>query len=236
MAVKGKLSGHITVERYLRKILFALVCEAEMSAVYIQYGTVTSMCSCVFLKFPVILLCILVHENGKKTVIRKIFYGKDQIYSKMYRLIIFRQSCEITFTLQGSPTLNAVAENLTSTPARACHDVMLRLNVTTSKFMFHNLNRKSSEARVVTFYGGINSSYCQSARCVSGANRERGVEHKKRTIGALVLCLPIQDGIYGVLIVLALIVILYLKIKGGGMFAICLHWRFTNLSPVVHYI
>lgn len=76
MAVKGKLSGHITVERYLRKILFALVCEAEMSAVYIQYGTVTSMCSCVFLKFPVILLCILVHENGKKLSLEKYFTEK----------------------------------------------------------------------------------------------------------------------------------------------------------------
>lgn len=77
------------------------------------------------------------------------WYFKEKITSclKLYKLIIFRQSCEITFTHQGSLILNTEAENLTSVPARGCHDVMLWLNVTTSKLMFHNLNRKSPETQ-----------------------------------------------------------------------------------------
>lgn len=84
----------------------------------------------------------------------------------MYQLIISRQSCEITSTHWGSLTLKTVAENLTSTPARACHDVMLWLIVTPSKFIFHNLNRKTGVPSIFFYlcFASFKSLHCLTIR------------------------------------------------------------------------
>lgn len=78
----------------------------------------------------------------------KIYHKNDILRKSPYplRAISALYVLTILWTHFHSLPFNTVAENVRSTPARACHDVMLWLNATTSKFMLHHLNRKPSEA------------------------------------------------------------------------------------------
>lgn len=125
-------------------------------------------------------------------------------------------------------TLNTVAGNLTSPPARACHDVMLWLNATASKFIFHNLGRKSSEAHgaVVFFYGSFNSSYCLTARHVSAGGNQWQTGIKVERIGTLVFCQPIQGRVlktevWSSFTLVLLIIMLYWKEINRGLVGYC---------------